>query len=295
MKKGLIAFIALAATLAATTVYTTQGDTETGDSQKARPIREMPSPPSWLATAHRLERESKIPKDSYKALGPKAFELTRHHEFRPIGDALTHIKQLMLRSESGDATATYEIHRTIEQCRTFTSDRADTLADSASRIGSEGWFLAKSERILKECESLVLDQDIYNSEWLPRAAAMGSHEAMRAYALSPENAIGSPGDADGDPANLDQWKDTAVGYLQELAAQGNATALGDLATAYTYGGIVDADPVLALAYTRALNRIDTRFAKATDIADQELTLSSEDRIKAQLLSNEIFKNCCIPQ
>jgi len=65
--------------------------------------------------------------------------------------------------------------------------------------------------------------------------------------------------------------------------------------AYTYGGIVPADPVAALAYTRVLNRLDPRFATTTDIANHEKNLSSQEKEKARISSNEIFKNCCIPR
>jgi hypothetical protein len=306
MSKRLIGFVTLAAVLAVAAVamygYRQQpaADATAEESGNSGSLDERPDqgrqlPASGAAAAQRLERDNKIPPGSYKAVGPKAYEIERGNEFRPPGDALAHVKQLMLRSESGDATATYEIYRTIEQCQTFISDRADKLADSATTVGSGNWFLERSERILKECESLALDQDIYHADWLSKAAAMGSQEAMRAYSRSPEKVIGSLDDAIRDPAALEAWKDTATGYLRELESQGNVNVISDMAMAYTYGGIVPADPVAALAYTRVLNRLDPRFATTTDIANHEKNLSSQEKEKARISSNEIFKNCCIPR
>ncbi|WP_447780891.1 hypothetical protein [Stenotrophomonas riyadhensis] len=306
MRKRLIGFVTLAAALAVAAVAvssyrqqetagTTPQESDSSGSQQGTPAHGQQLPASRATAAQTLESENKIPRGSYKAVGPKAYEIVRGNEFRPAGDALAHVKQLMQRSESGDATATYEIYRTVEQCQTFISDRADNLADSAASVGSGNWFLERSERILKECESLALDQNIYHADWLSKAAAMGSQEAMRAYSLSPEKAIGSLDDAIRDPAKLEAWKETATGYLRELEAQGNVNVISDMAMAYTYGGIVPADPVAALAYTRVLNRLDPRFATTNDIATREKNLSSQQKETARLSSNEIFKNCCIPR
>lgn len=293
MKKRLIAFSVIALALAATAVYGTQGESESALGYEERPAQKKQRAPSGAATAQMLERESKIPPGSYKAVGPKAYEIARANDFRPPGDALLHVKNLIERSKSGDASATYEIHLTIGQCQTFTSDRLDTLMESAASVGSEGWFLERSERIIKECGTLVLDQDIYHADWLSKAAAMGSQEAMRAYSLSPEKIVGSLDDAIRDPEKLEQWRETAMSYTHELATQGNVDAIGDLAHEYTYGGFVPADPVTALAYTRVLNRLDPRFATTTDIASHENKLSNQDRERARLLSNNIFTNCCV--
>lgn len=243
--------------------------------------------------AYKLEREKKIPPGSYKPLGPKAYEIIRGREFRPPGDALAHVKQLIQRSEQGDATATYEIYLTINQCQTFTSDQADELADSATSLGSGGWFLERSERLLKECESLVLDQDIYRADWLSKAAAMGSQEAMLAYAVSPQEVIGSLDDAIHDPEKLAQWKENSAKYLDEIASQGNFAALGSLKRAYTYGRTRDKNPVAAVAYTRVLNRINPRLYSNDDVVKAEGDLTSRQRAEALAMSEEIFQNCCI--
>jgi len=295
MKKGLIAFVAIAGAVAVAAIYATQREPERTDGQEDRSTQERQLPISGAATAQVLERDNKIPLGSYKALGPKAYVIDRPNDFRSPGDALAHVKQLIERSKSGDAAATYEIHLTIEQCRTFTSDRLDTLIESAASVGSEGWFLERSERILKECGTLISDQSIYDADWLSKAAGMGSQEAMRAYSLSPEKIIGSLDDAINEPEKLAQWKQTASSYAHELAAQGNADVIGDLAREYTYGGFVPADPVAALAYTRVLNRIDPRFATTSDIANHENKLSSQDRENARVLSNKLFTDCCTLQ
>jgi hypothetical protein len=304
MNKRLIGFVTLAAVLAVAAVAVssyqqqatadaTQGESRKRGSQEDGPAQGSQPPTSGAATAQRLERDNKIPPGSYKAVGPKAYEIVRGHEFRPPGDALAHVKQLMLRSESGDATATHEIYLTIEQCRTFTSDRADTLAESAASVGAGGWFLERSERILKECESLVLDQDIYQTDWLSKAAAMGSQEAMRAYSLSPEKVIGSLDDAIRDPAKLERWKETALNYLDVLAAQGNISALGDLERAYASGSFTNPDASRAWAYARTVQRINPRLVTNEDLMRYENNLTQEEKANSRKLAEKIYQNCCI--
>ncbi|WP_146160164.1 MULTISPECIES: sel1 repeat family protein [unclassified Stenotrophomonas] len=261
--------------------------------QENAPVQNGSSASLRETTAHKLETEKKIPPGSYKPLGPKAYEIIRGREFRAPGDALAHVKQLIRRSEAGDATATYEIYLTIEQCQAFTSDRADELAQSATSLGSGGWFLERSERLLKECESLALDQDIYHADWLSKAAAMGSQEAMLAYAVSPQEVLGSLDDVIHDPERLAQWKENSSRYLNEMANQGNIAALGSLRRAYSYGRTRDRDPVAALAYTRVLNRINPQLYDNNDIVKAESDLTSRQRSEALALSEEIFKNCCI--
>ncbi|KAF1013501.1 MAG: hypothetical protein GAK31_03650 [Stenotrophomonas maltophilia] len=126
-----------------------------------------PSPPRAAA----LEAAGKIAPGSYQSLGGKAYQVFRGHEVRPPGNALAYVQQLATRSARGDATATYEIYLTVNECRTFASDRGDQLADSAQALGAGGPFLQKSERLLQECESLLLDRDVFQDDWLTRAAA----------------------------------------------------------------------------------------------------------------------------
>ncbi|MBK0025475.1 hypothetical protein IAE57_04845 [Stenotrophomonas sp. S48] len=194
---------------------------------------EMPA--SAGSTAHRLEIDKKIPLGSFRPLGPRAYEIIRPRELRPHGDALLHVRQLMQRMERGDANAAYEIHLAISECRTFNSSRADDLSESSAAVGAGKWFLEKTERILKECESLILTKDIYEGDWLSRSAAMGSQEAMHAYALSPEETLGSLNKVIQDPEKLSNWKHNASTYLHELADQGNISAIGDLERAYASG------------------------------------------------------------
>lgn len=303
MKKKLfgifVAAAALAVVIGAVFGHRLQTDdaqrkSEKNEAHGEAPVQEGNSSESREVTAHKLEIEKKIPAGSLKAWGPKAYEIIRGHEFRPPGDALTHVKQLMKRSESGDANATYEIYLTINQCQTFTSDKADELADSAALVGSSGWFLERSERILKECESLVLDQDIYRADWLSKAAEMGSQEAMRGYARSPQKVIGSLEDAIRDPEKLARWKENSLSYLNEMAEQGNVSALGDLQSFYTYGrSLVSADPVAALAYARALHRINPQFSSSEGIVESESALSGAQRARAIAMSEEIYQKCCV--
>ncbi|MGB5954116.1 hypothetical protein [Pseudomonas sp.] len=302
MKKKLIGIVVVAAALAVGIGVVLGNRLQTNDAQRKSERKEAPkdtsvqkesSPISREVTARKLEIDNKIPAGSFKSWGPKAYEIIRGHEFRPPGDALTHVKQLMQRSESGDANATYEIYLTINQCQTFTSDQADDLAESATRLGSGSWFLERSERILKECESLVLDQDIYQADWISKAAAMGSQEAMLTYAESPQQVIGSLDNVIHDPEKLTQWKENSWRYLNQMANQGNVAALGNLRRAYTYGRTLNKDPVAALAYARVLNRINPQLSSSENLTEAESTLTGKQRSKALAMSEDIFQKCCV--
>jgi len=248
-----------------------------------------------LAAAQRLEAENKIPPGSFKPMGPKAYEIIRGNHIRPPGDALAHVLQLIDRSRSGDANAAYDIYLTVRECKTFTSQHADELAESARSVGNEGQFLQRSEQKLKECESLVLHKEIYEEDWLSTAAAMGSQSAMRTYANSPEEVLGSLDKAVGDPDKVAEWRSNARQYLTELSSQGNVSALWDLASAYTYGGVVDADPVMAAAYSRVVSRVNSSFIAPDQVSDMERRLNAREMMRAKSASDEIYNKCCVKQ
>ncbi|AWH16094.1 hypothetical protein C1922_01495 [Stenotrophomonas sp. ZAC14D2_NAIMI4_7] len=251
---------------------------------------EMPA--SAGSTAHRLEIDKKIPLGSFRPLGPRAYEIIRPRELRPHGDALLHVQQLMQRMERGDANAAYEIHLAISECRTFNSSRADDLSESSAAVGAEKWFLEKTERILKECESLILAKDIYEGDWLSRSAAMGSQEAMRAYALSPEETLGSLNKVIQDPEKLSNWKHNSSTYLNELADQGNISAIGDLERAYASGQFSAPDPIRALAYAQVVQRVSPGWVTDADLRKYEIQLNTKEKAHSQSLANEIYLKCC---
>lgn len=244
------------------------------------------------STAHRLELENKIPMGSFRPLGQKAYEIIRPRVLRPQGDALLHVQQLMQRVERGDANAAYEIHLAISECRTFNSSRADDLSESAAAVSAEKSFLEKTERILKECESLILTKDTYEGDWLSRSAAMGSQEAMRAYALSPEEAVGLLNDVIQHPEKLENWKHNASAYLHELAAQGNIAAIGDLERAYASGQFSAPDPIRALAYARVVQRVSPGWVSDADLERYEIQLNAKEKTYSRSLADEVHLNCC---
>lgn len=250
-----------------------------------------PPPPPLRATE--LEAAGKIAPGSYQPLGTKAYQLFRGYEIRPPGDARAHVQQLAARSARGEADATYQIYLTVDECRTFISDRVDQLIDTARSLGAGGAFLQKSERLLQECESLVLDRDLFRRDWLRRAAAQGSQEAMVLYATSPEEALGTLQDAIKDPEQVLAWKQTATAYLKDLASQGNVAALSALSTAYEFGRIVDADPMAAYAYERALQRVNPDFVSAETLKALEEQLPAGGLARANALSDTVYENCCI--
>lgn len=88
MNKRLIGFVTLAAVLAVAAVAVssyqqqatadaTQGESRKRGSQEDGPAQGSQPPTSGAATAQRLERDNKIPPGSYKAVGPKAYEIVR--------------------------------------------------------------------------------------------------------------------------------------------------------------------------------------------------------------------------
>jgi len=249
--------------------------------------------PRWKAEA--LEADGKIPPGSYRHVGVSAYQIVRTHPVRPPGDALAHVEALIRRSERGDANATYEIHLAISECRTLISDRADHLADSAQRVGAGRQFLEKAERVLRECELLVLNKAVYEVDWLTEAAAQGSQEAMVLYAGSPLAVFGTLERAVRDPQKIADWRRNASGYLSDLARQGNVAALGALADEYRYGRVVDADPVSAYAYSRALQRLNPHFVSTEMMKELEGQLAQGELIRANALSDGIYDNCCKKQ
>ena len=231
---------------------------------------------------------------TFRAVGPKAYELSRQGSHRPPGDARAYVQQLLPRSEAGDGTASYEIYLTVLECRTFTSDRVDQLAQSAALVGAEKAFLERSERLLRECGALVLDRDLYPGNWLEKAALQGSVEGQLGYARSPKDVLGTYADILADPERAVAWKHTAGQYLETLARSGIIDAVAELARDYEHGGIVPRDPVAAYAYNLALQQVNPNYVSPLVMQSLDAELSADQRARARLLANTLHGACCVP-
>lgn len=234
------------------------------------------------------------PGGGVQSLGGKAYQRVSLYPPRPPGDALAYVNQLKVRSNAGDANATYAIYLTIWDCRNVLSEAADGQVEAARRVGAEAQFLATSERLLHECQTLMLDRAVYQGPWLAIAAAQGSEDAMYAYARAPEEVIGPLADTMGEAAATEEWKNTAAGYLQDLANNGNVNGIAGLASAYRYGGAVDVDALLAYAYELTLQRIDPSFTSEDELSERRAVLSLAEQAMARELSGRIYEECCGP-
>ncbi|WMJ68363.1 hypothetical protein [Stenotrophomonas sp. 24(2023)] len=235
-----------------------------------------------------------MPRAGVQPLGAKAYQRVGLYPSRPPGDALTYVNQLRLRSDAGDANATYAIYLTLWDCRNALSEAADGQVEAARRVGAEAQFLATSERLLHECQTLMLDRAVYQAPWLAIAAAQGSEDAMYAYARAPEEIIGPLSDVIGETAATEEWKSTAADYLQTLVSNGNINGVAGLASAYRYGGAVDVDALLAYAYELTLQRIDPAFTSEDELSERRAALSLSEQAMARELSSRIYEQCCVP-
>jgi len=293
--RALFASIAVVAAIAVAAVVTRS---HRGAEPEAQAERASPQAPTTAAGgvspgASTTSPPTTIAATMRRPLGPKAYQIARTGDVRPVGDALAHVEALLSRSRSGDASATHEIYLTVLQCKTFMSDEADDLAASATAIGAGAAFLNKSERLLNECASLAATPSLYGTDWLATAAEQGSAEAMLIYSSYPNEAVGTYDDLIAHPEKADAWKGRAVSYLDALVRDGNIDAVAELARAYGNGGAVERDPVAAYAYNLAAQRVDPAFVAAPVMRSLEGELSAAQRTTAARMAGRIYGSCCV--
>ena len=208
----------------------------------SRPVSSRSTPGS---AANRLVR--------VRQLSGRAYAV---EDYGPIPPGTVHevISRLSPLALAGDATASYGIFQKLNECKDI------------NRRASRGVALHASENVATACIELSAEDELSSSRWLSLAAEQGNIGARLLYAADSQSALGGPAELLRNPDRTKEYKQTAVGYLQEMANQGSADALLQLGNAYHAGVLVDEDRVTSRAYFEAVRLADPSIVPARQVS-----------------------------
>jgi len=215
-----------------------------------------------------------------RALGPKGFAISRTGPLRPEGDALARVESLLPQSQAGDGSATLDIFLTVLDCKQAYSKVAAIPDDTASRR-------------LAECEALLTNISIADSDWLSKAAEQGNVEAKILYSLNPTYTLpGGPKQYLKDPEAVQAWRTKSLGYLEQAVAVGSQDAMLSLSDAYKAGIIVNQDAVAQLGYALAAQRLSPIPGFEDSYQPLKSSLTPNQRAEADRRATQILTQCC---
>lgn len=234
----------------------------------SRPVSSRSTPGS---AANRLVR--------VRQLSGRAYAV---EDYGPIPPGTVHevISRLSPLALAGDATASYGIFQKLNECKDI------------NRRASRGVALHASENVATACIELSAEDELSSSRWLSLAAEQGNIGARLLYAADSQSALGGPAELLRNPDRTKEYKQTAVGYLQEMANQGNADALLQLGNAYHAGVLVDEDRVTSRAYFEAVRLADPSIVPARQVSTLDKSLSAEQLNLALRKGNQLYDSCC---
>ena len=215
-----------------------------------------------------------------EASGSAGFSIRRTGPLRPDGDARDFVRSLKRRSDAGDGTASYDIFLTVLDCRRrYEQVPAIEDDDAARRLG--------------ECESLLGDAALADTDWLSKAVEQGSLEAKLLYAINPAYSL--PGGATAylaDPGAVQKWREASRRYLEEAVSYGSQDAMLLLSTAYGAGVIVGQDRVAQFAYALAAQQIAPIAGFEEGYGPLRRSLTLDEQRSAELRAQTIRESCC---
>jgi len=198
----------------------------------------------------------------------------------PSGTIDKVIDDLSRQALDGDATASYGIFLKFNEC------------SNVNRRASRGSTLKVSAEVATACLALSPEDEANSSKWLSLAAEQGNIGARLLYAADSESALGGTAALLRDPDRTKEYKQRAVGYLEEMASQGSADALLQLGNAYHAGVLVDADLVASRAYFEAVRLTDPSIVPDMQISALDKAMSAEQLTLALRKGSQLHETCC---
>ena len=280
------------------TVFTASCSVSGADTSSARQARlleledaasthEMADP----NTARTEAQRSTATVNARIALGPKAFLIDiKSPEYK--GDATNYINERIQRSKTGDSQASYEIHARVSSCKRALDPGDDGEYKVYSSMGLAEQFSRRIEEEIENCKTIAERTDIMGENWLSLAATQGSIEARLMYAQNPRAAIGDLTEVLSDPSRLIDYRRNAVEYLSESVSSGNVDSIEALANIYDRGIVAERSYTRSLGYWMALQRVHPSQYSAESISRLSSSMQTEQIIRAQELSKEVYRSCC---
>lgn len=212
----------------------------------------------------------------------------------PSGKLRDVLGRLAPRASAGDAAAAYELFLKLRECRIFLARGFNEQeADAYKQAGAGKAFLDSTEQTVDDCaDAGDLLRDNPPGPWLEKAADAGLLDAQLLYATDWRAIFSGPEDLLRDPGRVAQYREKAMRFLADAAADGNLDALMLIHGEYDAGVRTRKDPIQAYAYYYALRKAAPQYASDARYREYSSRLSPAQKAQADSLGEEIYNRCC---
>jgi hypothetical protein len=163
-------------------------------------------------------------------------------------DAAAYIAERAARARTGDLKAAYEAYQAASGCAAAEEPLPEFFNEAEGREAAR-----ERERMRKLCANVSPAQIQERMRFLGQAADAGNRDAQIDFYMEGPGGRTVDLQARADDPEVRQWKQQAIGYLQQAGAQCDQFALGLLSNVYDAGQLVPRDPASSMAYTIASN------------------------------------------
>jgi hypothetical protein len=200
-------------------------------------------------------------------------------------DAAAYIAERAARARTGDMKAAYEAYQAASGCAAAEEPLPEFFDEAEGRQAT-----LERERMRKLCANVSPAQIQERMRFLGQAADAGNRDAQIDFYMEGPGGRTVDLQARADDPEVRQWKEQAIGYLQQAGAQCDQFALGLLSNVYDAGQLVPRDPASSMAYTIASNnarsrplsedQLRRRFGEELAPADFDAALQAGARLAA---------------
>jgi hypothetical protein len=163
-------------------------------------------------------------------------------------DVAAYIAERAARARTGDLKAAYEAYQAASGCAAAEEPLPEFFNEAEGREAAR-----ERERMRKLCANVSPAQIQERMRFLGQAADAGNRDAQIDFYMEGPGGRTVDLQARADDPEVRQWKQQAIGYLQQAGAQCDQFALGLLSNVYDAGQLVPRDPASSMAYTIASN------------------------------------------
>jgi hypothetical protein len=168
-------------------------------------------------------------------------------------DAAAYIAERAARARTGDMKAAYEAYQAASGCAAAEEPLPEFFNEAEGREAAR-----ERERMRKLCANVSPAQIQERMRFLGQAADAGNRDAQIDFYMEGPGGRTVDLQARADDPEVREWKQQAIGYLQQAGAQCDQFALGLLSNVYDAGQLVPRDPASSMMYTIASNNARSR-------------------------------------
>ncbi len=186
----------------------------------------------------------------------------------PDGAVSEIVARLLPAAQSGDIEAMRQLYLSLQRCRTWPASlAAEPLVVDPQYLARSGLTeievresRVRSQREAElqkatDCKDVTSAQVQTAGSWLRRAAEAGDPYARLAYVDAVDEIVGDQRQMLAHPEAVAQFRNDAIGYLQDLAQRGMPEAMLRLSSAYASGVLADRNLTLAYGYGKAAEQL----------------------------------------